>query len=208
MLYSEREFLTLMSTLDNIAETLQEIIPGIHQSDILNYKGSVKIEHHRSRSLLIYPGENVKSLYFIKKGVVRAYYLCEERNMEKTVYIRIENYFFGDYYSLILNSSARLYYECEEDCILYKFDFDDIKEYLQQNTGLLKFSLHYTIYLLGEHLSRNEDFIFLNPEERYLKYAKENPEILKRVREKHIASLLGVAPASLSRIKRRLYPKN
>ncbi|WP_375182277.1 Crp/Fnr family transcriptional regulator [Chryseobacterium sp.] len=197
-----------MGTLDNIAETLGKIIPGMQDTDILNYKGRVKIEHHKNGSLLIYPGDKVKSLYFIKKGVVRAYYFSDEKNMEKTVYIRMENYFFGDYCSLILNSSARLYYGCEEDCILYKFNFDDVKEYLRQNSGLMKFSLHYTLFLLGEHLSRNEDFIFLNPEERYLKFAKENPEIMKRIPEKHIASLLGVAPASLSRIKRRLYPKN
>jgi len=44
-------------------------------------------------------------------------------------------------------------------------------------------------------------------EERYIKMMEENDSILTNVSLKHIASYLGIAPQSLSRIRKK-YPSN
>lgn len=48
----------------------------------------------------------------------------------------------------------------------------------------------------------------LKAEERYEKLLKENPELLQRIAQKHIASYLGITPQSLSRIKKNLQSKH
>jgi len=47
-------------------------------------------------------------------------------------------------------------------------------------------------------------FLSMSAEEKYLYMMETQPEILQRVPQRHIASYLGIAPESLSRIRKRL----
>lgn len=47
------------------------------------------------------------------------------------------------------------------------------------------------------------DFIASTPEERYAALVRERPDLVQRVPQYHLASWLGIAPQSLSRIRRR-----
>jgi hypothetical protein len=44
----------------------------------------------------------------------------------------------------------------------------------------------------------------LSPEERYIKFVRDKPDIINRVPGKYLATLLGITPISLSRIRRRM----
>jgi hypothetical protein len=48
------------------------------------------------------------------------------------------------------------------------------------------------------------DFLLLSAEERYLKLVNEKPDIVNRVPNKYIATMLGITPVSLSRIRKRV----
>jgi len=48
------------------------------------------------------------------------------------------------------------------------------------------------------------ELLICNPEKRYLHYSDENPELMGRLPQYMVASLLGITPESLSRIRRRL----
>lgn len=63
--------------------------------------------------------------------------------------------------------------------------------------------------ILGEalrsHLQRSHlDAVTLTPEERYRELVARRPELLQRVPQYHLASLLGIQPETLSRIRRRI----
>mgnify|MGYP001796864555 FL=1 len=51
---------------------------------------------------------------------------------------------------------------------------------------------------------RVENFLFNTPEERYVKFRTEQPDLMERVSLTHLASFLGVERQSLSRIRKRL----
>lgn len=58
---------------------------------------------------------------------------------------------------------------------------------------------------LRAHLQRAHiDAVTLTPEQRYLELVARRPELLQRVPQYHVASLLGIQPETLSRIRRRL----
>ncbi|MCK6533795.1 MAG: Crp/Fnr family transcriptional regulator [Polyangiaceae bacterium] len=48
------------------------------------------------------------------------------------------------------------------------------------------------------------DAVTLTPEQRYLELVARRPDLLQRVPQYHIASLLGIQPETLSRIRRRV----
>ena len=43
--------------------------------------------------------------------------------------------------------------------------------------------------------------------ERYLDFAKQNPDLVRRVPQYHIASYLGITEVSLSRLRRTIAPQ-
>jgi CRP-like cAMP-binding protein len=51
---------------------------------------------------------------------------------------------------------------------------------------------------------RNNSLLFQSPEERYIHFSKNRPDLIQRVPQYIIASYLGVTPEALSRIRKRL----
>jgi hypothetical protein len=60
---------------------------------------------------------------------------------------------------------------------------------------------------LGKTQNSFAKFITSSPEERYLNLLKDKPDLLQRVPQHMIASYLGMAPESLSRIRKRIFVK-
>lgn len=59
--------------------------------------------------------------------------------------------------------------------------------------------------VLRAHLQQAHiDAVTLTPEQRYLELVARRPELLQRVPQYYVASLLGIQPETLSRIRRRL----
>lgn len=47
----------------------------------------------------------------------------------------------------------------------------------------------------------------LTPRERFLRFVQENPDLLQRVPQKYLASLLQIKPETFSRMKHLLYKR-
>jgi CRP-like cAMP-binding protein len=48
----------------------------------------------------------------------------------------------------------------------------------------------------------------MTPEERYIDFLENDPELVNLIPQYIIASYLGIAPESLSRIRKRIYKNN
>ena len=71
------------------------------------------------------------------------------------------------------------------------------------------FVIKYVFQKMMRHqLARVESFVLNSPEERYLKYIKDYPDLINRVPDKYIAHVLGITPVSLSRIRKRISDKS
>lgn len=194
-----------MDNREEIARTISDLFDNLNYEDLYNYPGKIEVLRFTSGSIFIEPGDFDRHLYFIKKGLVRAYYVVDnEYYIDKTIFIRSENFYFGDYYAIILNKPTILHFECLEDSVLYKINFNEMELYMKENARILAFGFSFLMKLMGEYLSRSEDFIFLNAEKRYIKFMEQNPDLIDRVSAKYISSLLGITPVSLSRIKNRI----
>ena len=96
--------------------------------------------------------------------------------------------------------------ECETltDTTLMVFNVGEIKTLIYENDALkntyiklLENALKYKIY-------RENGFLVENASERYIHFRKMFPEICQTVKQQYIATYLGIAPESLSRIKKSL----
>lgn len=146
---------------------------------------------------------NTRKLTYIKEGLIRAFHL-KENGEEVTVLLRWEDQFFASYDTILFDKPSRFSYHAMEDTILLEADYDLFMEVLNKEPKFSKAKDFFLLNMLGDSMISLESFILLNPEERYLKLLQEKPNIIQRVPNKYLATLLGITPVSLSRIRKRI----
>jgi CRP-like cAMP-binding protein len=148
-------------------------------------------------------GKIFKKIFYIKKGLLRIFFVTESGE-EKTFFFRWEGQIAAIPECIFDNQPTRQTWQALEDCELMEIDFDIVEKLSKNNISLIKIRLGFAEKMFLEALKRVESFVLDKPEERYQKLIIQNPEIIKRVADKHIASFIGVTPVSLSRIRKRL----
>jgi CRP-like cAMP-binding protein len=178
-------------------------------TDLVKLFQMAKTRRVSSGDIYIKEGATYNKLAYIKKGLIRAYTL-KENGDEITVLLRWEDQFLASHDNVILHQPSRFIYQALEDTELLEVDYDLAQSVFDQNQQYAKARNFFLLNMLAESMARVETFIMLNPEERYLKLMKEKPDIINRVPSKYIASLLGITPVSLSRIRKRIasHPKH
>lgn len=148
-------------------------------------------------------GKIFKKIFYIKKGLLRIFFVTESGE-EKTFFFRWEGQIAAIPECIFDNQPTRQTWQALEDCELMEIDFDIVEKLSENNISLIKIRLGFAEKMFLDALKRVESFVLDKPEERYQKLIIQNPEIIKRVADKHIASFIGVTPVSLSRIRKRL----
>jgi CRP-like cAMP-binding protein len=151
---------------------------------------------------LLRAGQVCKYLYYCDKGCFRKYDITEE-GKEIVVDFAVEDYWVGDPFSLVNQSPTRYNIQALEDSDLYGITYDDYRAICAQ---MPKMQQGYVMFV-----GRNNNAIIdmlahsktASAEERYLKLLERFPTLPNRVAANHIASYLGIEPASLSRLKKK-----
>ena len=152
-------------------------------------------------------GATGKKLGLIRKGLIRAYAI-KANGDDITLMLRWENQFVASHDNIILNQPSRFIYQALEDTVLMELDYGRIEKLLDHNPKLSSHRNVFLLSMLAEALERMESFVLLTPEERYLQLLTDKPDIFNRVHNKYLATLLGITPVSLSRIRQRIAKSN
>lgn len=141
-----------------------------------------------------------KSIFFIKKGIVRAFAPLEEQDI---------TFWFGEENETIL--SMRSYVEHEkgyenvellEDCDLYELKVAHLRHLYEQDIHIANWGRKLAENELLKLESRIVSTTILSAKERYDMLMKDSPSLIKRVPLKYIASYLNMTQVSLSRIRK------
>ena len=153
-------------------------------------------------SILQNVGEETKTAALVLNGICRAYYVDEDGN-DITRGFSIPGTFCMEEGLFGYNESI-VTWETLEDTTLMFFEIQEIKELIYENNQLkntyimlLENALRYKIY-------RENGFLVENATQRYVHFKKLYPLICESVKQQYIATYLGIAPESFSRIKKAL----
>lgn len=148
---------------------------------------------------LIKPGSDADHLYFILKGVIRAY--ITEQTREITTWINEEHEMVGSIRSLGLNIPAEEYLQALEDTDLVAIPTRLI-DYLYENFPEANIIGR---KLLEENYRGAEERAYISriplAQKRYLRFIETRPGLVNRISIKHIASYLGMTLETLSRVR-------
>ena len=144
-------------------------------------------------------GKTCERLYFIAKGTVRTFHYQDGKDI--TYWIYPENMMITSWHSYILRKPASEYIEATEDSILVSLTYNQWQELYLKHSKLERFGR----LVLEEQMSLLDDFFkgyyFLTAKEKYELLVSAFPSITQRANLGHIASMLGISQATLSRIR-------
>ena len=164
-----------------------------------------KLAEHLSE--VIYPkgfcileaGKVERNLYFVKKGIVRAY--VERDGKEITFWIGTEGATVVSLKSYINNECGYETVECMEESVFYVLRRDVLEELFIKDIHIANWGRKFAEI---EFLRTEEKLIpllFTKASDRYKTLLECQPELLQRLPLECLASYLGVTPVSLSRIR-------
>ena len=166
----------------------------------------VTIKSIKKGEILIPEGATNKDVYFVRKGLIRAYH-TNEMGDETTFQLFPEYHIFGNVHSLLFNEPSNFSFQALERTKVYTINYDAFHDVVQNSKSLSLNKIGLDKRLVKQAFQRVESFVFLSPEERYLKYMKDYPNVINRAPDKYIANVLGITPVSLSRIRNRIASK-
>jgi CRP-like cAMP-binding protein len=149
--------------------------------------------------ILLKEGKVERSIYFIKKGIVRAY--SDKASGQVTFWFGQEGDTVISMRSYVANEKGYENIELLEDCELYKLETRNLR-------ALFDIDIHFANWgrkLAERELIKTEERLismqFKTAMERYDELIKAQPDLLRRVQLGYIASYLGISQVSLSRIR-------
>jgi len=154
--------------------------------------------------ILLKEGQRSDESFFVVKGCIRCYYMINGE--EKTTAFYTEGDTFAPV-SSVNNVPSEQFVACVEDSILA------VSRPEMEQASFVKFPRFETLCRLiaedklAKQQASFDDFKTSSPEQRYLKLLAMRPDLVQRVPQYQLASYLGIAPQSLSRLRGRLVKK-
>ena len=153
-----------------------------------------------SKNQLVYKVDDISdTFYFLVKGLVRAYYLKEDKEITN-VFIPEKKIVAGAY-SILTGEKNYSNYEAFEETYALEIKYVVLESYYRkyhslERLGRLLVQAYYCAFM-----KKTFDVLFLSAEERYQLFLRDNGDLLNRVPLKHIASYLGITQETLSRLR-------
>jgi len=157
----------------------------------------------KSSQHLFRQNERNPFLYFVQKGLLKAYYINEDGKEFIKSFIA-ENDVIGSINSGFNDGVCTFNVECLEDCELLKIDFATLRKAASTDIEISNAVQNLLVMLAMKKEKREYDFLCVSAENRYKQICQENPSLLQRVTQQDIALYLGITPVALSRIKGRI----
>lgn len=158
----------------------------------------------QKNEIILKEGEVCKYLYFLENGLLR-YFINKDGN-DITKFFTFAPYCFTSQFSFNSEKPATENIQALEKSIIWQITFKQSNELFELKSWtifarkIIQEVQFYTEEILEEIQTETA-------ESRYQKMLKNDIEITNRIPLKHLASFLGIAPQSLSRIRKKLVTK-
>jgi CRP-like cAMP-binding protein len=196
------------STVDNKVTAFRQFIEhytAVSDQDWVTISACFKQRIIEKDEILLEEGKICRHLYFVENGLLR-YFICKNGN-DITKFFTEAPYCFTSQVSFTAEKPATENIQAIEQSVIWQTTLkqaNDLLELKSWNTfvrKLIQEVQYYTEEILQEIQTETA-------ENRYKKMIETNPQLLQRVPLKYLASYLGIAPQSLSRIRKKSLPDN
>lgn len=156
----------------------------------------------KKRSYLLKEGAQCEFVAFLAQGCISHYHHYDGK--EKTCYVSTEGNWISDTASFSEGTPSSMNFQALEESIVFLIERDALLELYRRMPKFETVSHQVHQRLVKISIELGISLAAYSPEKRYADFVKESPELVQRVPQKYIASMLGIEPESLSRIRKRM----
>ncbi len=174
---------------------------GLGQHDIDKISAYFKLTTLAKGAYFLKPDRICDKLSFHKSGFIRVYALTDGK--EITQWISSTGYFVTDLNGILFNKPSRFYVQALTDCELYTIslhDYQSLGRLIPQWHHLEKLFIARCFTFLEERIF---NLLSMDSEQRYQALFRQNPELFNHVPLQYLASMMGMTPETLSRLRRK-----
>lgn len=157
------------------------------------------------REVMTRIGEVENYMYFIASGLVRKYFL--KGKVEIITHLVKEGGIIGAGESFLTGTPSRYFIEALEPTTTFSISREKLEKMYSSSKKFEKMGrIITTQYFLVQEM-RAMDNIRFSTRERFVRFMKENTDLLNRVPQKYLASYLNIKPETFSRLKHLMLEK-
>lgn len=161
----------------------------------------------RKKQYLLQEGDLCKCLSFVSKGLLKSYFLDEKGNEHINMFA-FEGWWISDFNSFVHQEKSVLNIDAVEETEVLMITLEDYEKMMLQVPVMDRY---FRILYQNSLVTKDHRLIVSNSytaEEKYLQLAQKNLEMIKRIPHNLIASYLGLAPETISRIRKKISLRN
>ncbi len=170
---------------------LQEIVSLHHQ---------IFLKKH---DFLLKDGETANAYYLVEQGLIR-FYVNDFNGNEITTQFICENEIGNEVSSLFQRIPSVQNIQAVTDAVVWKINFNDFQHLYHSMESVREWGREWMAAQLFQNQQRSIEMITKSASSRYLQLMSQRPQIIQQAPLKQIASYLGIADTSLSRIRKDL----
>ncbi|WP_212005167.1 Crp/Fnr family transcriptional regulator [Chitinophaga sp. HK235] len=167
---------------------------------ILSYFKPVKL---KKNELLLTHGQTSQRTFFVGTGCLRIFFITEE-GQDATRYFAFEGQFATALVSFITSEPSEEFMQAVEDSEVFYITHKDFYHLLEVIPQWEKFYRSYLEIAYVTNTRRLMSFLTLDAKEKYRLLLEENPNIVRRLSNKMVASYLNISQETLSRLKSKI----
>jgi len=167
--------------------------------DLIKIASITKIVKINKGVHFIKDGEISYQTALVLKGLLR-HYIINKDGTEKTLLFIPEKKSTGSPDTIFSNKPS------SENIIALKIDSRDFERIAKNNIRLLTLQNKSLKEVILSDVEQIKSLTIFSPEERYNYFCKTYPHLEQRIKQKYLASYLGITPTSLSRLRARIIP--
>jgi CRP-like cAMP-binding protein len=150
--------------------------------------------------ILLEEGKICRHLWFIERGLL--HFFIQKNGENSTKFFTEAPYCFTSQASFNAQKPATESIQAIEKSVIYQAHYDQIQDLFElKSWTIFVRKLTQEVQFFTEEIL--EELQTETAENRYEKMLKNEPELLQRIPLKYLASYLGIAPQSLSRIRKK-----
>ena len=186
-LEAARQMLQLLNSIYPMSKDLEDDI-----LEIIRFRSVRKKQH------VLKKGEVDRNIYFVIKGLLRCYYEMEEGTEVCTWFMRATDVCVS-VHSFYNQVKSYEFIQALEPSELIYIDFDQLEALYKKHLEFNYIGRVLTIKYLVDWNWQLKDIRLLPTDKRYDALLQRDPDLVRRVPKKYLATFLGMLPTSLSR---------
>ena len=186
--------------LANAIEKISELYFPLSQACKNDIEAAAQIIAIEKTNLLVKEGQIAQNMYFICKGSARAYYLKNGKDI--TDWFAFENDFITSINSFFMDIPSPHFIEVNENSVLLKLTKANITKLSEKHLDFERMGNLIITKTMLQLQQRIVSLQFETAQQKYENLLDIHPDITLKTQLSHIASYLGIALETLSRIRK------